>query len=201
MQIHKVDDRPIMSIKIIDTTLYAQAGNNAETTTHSNRVSQLCRLIGKAMKLPDAEIHKLEISGRVHDIGKASIKSSILNKKGPLTKEELNEIMRHPEMGYNILKYHRGMAEIAEYVLYHHERYDGAGYPSGLRKEQIPLLSRIIAVADSYDAMTNPRPYKAMLDEDEAVLELIKNKEKQFDPIIVDVFIKVVLRKAVFVPY
>ncbi|MDD3198831.1 MAG: HD-GYP domain-containing protein [Eubacteriales bacterium] len=197
MQIQKVDDRPIMGIKIIDTALYTQIGNNAETTTHSNRVSQLCRLLGKAMKLPDAEIYKLEISGRVHDIGKAAIKSSILSKEGPLTEEELNEIMRHPEIGYNILKYHRGMTEIAEYVLSHHERYDGSGYPAGLKREQIPLLSRIIAVVDSYDAMTNPRPYKSKLDEDEAVLELIKNKGKQFDPIIVDAFIREVLRKTI----
>ena len=179
----------------IDTTLYTKMRNNAEMITHSNRVSQLCRLLGMAMELPDTEIYKLEVSGMFHDIGKVAVQAEILIKPGPLTQAEWNEVMRHPEIGYLILSNSLKIPGIAKYVLYHHERYDGSGYPEGLKREEIPLLSRIITVADSYDAMTNLRPYKETLNKEMAVLELLSNKEKQFDPIIVDVFIEKVLKK------
>ena len=129
-----------------------------------------------------------------HDIGKIAIQDHILNKPGPLTGQEWSEVVQHPEIGYWILNTSLGMSDIAEYVLYHHERYDGSGYPKGLKQEEIPLLSRILSVVDSYDAMTNQRTYKETLDTDSAVNELIINKGKQFDPKIVDVFIEKVLK-------
>ena len=187
-----IEDNPI-SKKIIDTTLYTQIGNSAETITHSNRVGQLCRRLGMAMELPNTEIYKLEASGMFHDIGKVAVQAEILSKPGSLTEAEWYEAMRHPEIGYLILSNSLEMPGIAKYVLYHHERYDGSGYPAGLKREEIPFLSRIIAVADSYDAMTNLRPYQETLNEKMAVLELLSNKGKQFDPIMVDVFVEKVL--------
>lgn len=193
---HKVIERQSMLANIIDTTLYKHVERNAKAGTHSNRVSQLCKFLGMAMELSDIEIYKLEISGLFHDVGKLAIQEHILNKSGPLTAQEWNEIMKHPEVGYWILSTSLEMSDIAKYVLYHHERYDGSGYPKGLREEEIPLLSRIISVVDSYDAMTNQRSYKETLDHDTAINELISNKGKQFDPNIVDIFVeKVLIRK------
>jgi len=190
---NKVIERQSMLASIIDTTLYRHVEKNTNRATHSNRVSQLCKYLGIALELPDKDVYKLEVSGLFHDIGKIAIQDYILNKKGPLTTQEWNEIMRHPEIGYWILSTSLEMSDIAKYVLYHHERYDGSGYPKGLKQEEIPLLSRIIAIADSYDAMTNHRSYKETLNHEMAINELIANKGKQFDPEIVDVFIEKVL--------
>lgn len=183
--------------KLIKTTSYTQALKNIEIKEHSSRVSQLCKLLGIAMNLSDTDIFKLEMSGLFHDIGKVYVKAEILSKPGLLTQEEWSEVKRHPEIGCFILSKYPGLKGIARYVLYHHERYDGLGYPAGLKREEIPLLSRIIAVADSYDAMTNQRPYKETLDEKAAILELLSNKERQFDPIIVDIFIEKVLKAGI----
>lgn len=179
---------------VLDTTLYKHVEKNANRETHSNRVSQLCKIMGVAMELPDIDIYKLEISGLFHDIGKIAIQDHIINKTGPLTPKEWSEIMMHPEVGSWILSSSLEVADIAKYVLHHHERYDGSGYPMGLKAEEIPLLSRIISVADSYDAMTNQRSYKETLDQEHAIQELISNKGKQFDPAVVDIFIEKVLR-------
>lgn len=186
-----VDNRLINGEK---AALYTLARKNIEIKEHSSRVSQLCKLVGIAMELPDVAIYKLEMSGLFHDIGKVYVNAEILSKTGPLTQEEWNEIVRHPEIGYFVLNNYPALRGMAKNVLYHHERYDGTGYPGGLKQEEIPLLSRIIAVADSYDAMTNKRPYKEILDEETAILELINNKERQFDPKIVDIFIEKILR-------
>jgi len=190
---NKAIERQSMLASIIDTTLYRHVEKNSNRGTHSNRVSQLCKYLGTAMDLSELEVYKLEVSGLFHDIGKIAIQDYVLNKTGPLTVQEWHEIMRHPEIGYWILSTSLEMSDIAKYVLYHHERYDGSGYPKGLKQEEIPLFSRIISVADSYDAMTNQRSYKETLDLDTAVKELIVNKGIQFDPAIVDIFIEKVL--------
>jgi HD-GYP domain-containing protein (c-di-GMP phosphodiesterase class II) len=198
MQEQKVADRQqSMLTAILDTTLYKHVEKNANKGTHSNRVSQLCKFLGMAMGLPDADIYKLEISGLFHDIGKIAIQDHIINKAGPLTMHEWSEIMKHPEVGSWILSTSLEMSDIANYVLYHHERYDGSGYPKGLKADEIPLLSRIISVVDSYDAMTNQRSYKGTLDQEMAIQELISNKGKQFDPAVVDIFIEKVLRRKI----
>lgn len=192
---HKVINKQQSTLAtILDTTLYKHVEKNADRETHSNRVSQLCKYLGMAMELPEDDIYKLEISGLFHDIGKIAIQDYIINKSGPLTIQEWSEIMRHPEVGSWILRASLEMSDIAKYVLHHHERYDGSGYPKGLKADEIPLLSRIISVADSYDAMTNQRSYKDTLDQEMAIQELVRNKGKQFDPAVVDIFIEKVLR-------
>jgi HD-GYP domain-containing protein (c-di-GMP phosphodiesterase class II) len=191
---HKFASRQNMLTNIIDTTLYKHIEKNARVDTHSNRVSRLCKHIGIAMELPEVDIYRLEIGGLFHDVGKIAIQDQVMNKSGPLTAQEWADIMRHPEVGYWILSSSHDIADIAEYVLYHHERYDGSGYPKKLQGEEIPLLSRIISVADSYDAMTNDRPYKETLDLEGALNELAINKGRQFDPDIVDIFIDKVLK-------
>jgi len=194
---HKAIERHSMLANIIDTTLYKHVEKNAKAGTHSNRVSQLCKYLGMAMELPEIEIYKLEISGLFHDIGKIAIQDYILNKSGQLTEQEWKEIMTHPEIGYWILRTSLEMSDVANYVLHHHERYDGTGYPKGLKGEEIPLLSRIISIVDSYDAMTNHRSYKETLNQDRAINELINNKGKQFDPDIVVTFIEKVLNRKI----
>lgn len=145
------------------------------------------------MNLSESKINELKVGGLLHDIGKVAIAEKILKKSDKLTEKEWNEIKRHSDIGYRIISTSPEMSDIAQYVLFHHERYDGTGYPRGKKQEEIPLLARIISVADSYDAMTNERPYKKVLDKDTAVKELIKGKGTQFDPDIVDIFIEKVL--------
>lgn len=191
-----IDIRSIRAENVINMTQYFSRVKYVKTTkatTHSRRVSKLCEALGIAMGLPQSEINKLRISGLLHDIGKNSIDKRIINKPGPLTEQEWDLIKMHPTIGYRILSSSPKMKEIAKYVLYHHERFDGLGYPIGLMQDEIPLISRIISVADAYDAMINQRSYRKTLSIDEAIQELLKNKGKQFDPDIVDIFIEKVL--------
>lgn len=190
---HKVVESNSMRGNIINTILNTLHEKNPREEKHSKRVSELCRRIGAAMELPEIEINKLKVCGLLHDIGKIAIEEKVLNKTERLTDQEWNEIKRHPDIGYRILSSSSEMVELAQYILSHHERFDGTGYPRGLKQEEIPLLSRIIAVADSYDAMTNERTYKEALDKDAAIEELIHNKGTQFDPYVVDIFIGKVL--------
>jgi len=189
---HRIAESQNKLAGIIETILYRHSKKNV-SGTHASRVSQLCKSLGLAMELPEIDIYRLEVSGLFHDIGKLVIQDQILNKSERLTDREWSEILNHPEVGYWLLSSSFDMADIADYVRYHHERFDGTGYPKGLKAEEIPLLSRIISIADSYDAMTNERAYKEVLDQDMAVRELISNKGRQFDPVIVDIFIEKVL--------
>ena len=141
------------------------------------------------------QIEKLHTIGMLHDIGKISIEREILEKPGPLTKDEYVHIQRHAELGYRIIGAMSEMVDIAEYILVHHERFDGSGYPRGLRGRQIPYYSRIVAVADAWDAMTSPRPYRDAMTIEQAAAELYANAGTQFDPRIVEVFLEKVLPK------
>jgi diguanylate cyclase (GGDEF)-like protein/PAS domain S-box-containing protein len=160
---------------------------------HTERVSKFCYHIGLALKMAKDEIKVLETIGYLHDIGKIMVPFEILNKPGRLTEEEYELIKRHSEAGYQILKSVEEYSSLAEYVLCHHERWDGTGYPRNLKGEKIPLISRIIAVADAFESITAGRPYKRAMDKNEAVLELRRNAGTQFDPEIVEVFIEKVL--------
>jgi putative nucleotidyltransferase with HDIG domain len=192
---HKVVENDSLRGNIVKSIFNAIREKNPRIEGHLKRVSALCQRIGAAMDLSETEINELRVCGLLHDIGKIAIDESILKKTEPLTEQEWVEIKRHSDIGYRILSSSPEMSDIAQCILSHHERYDGKGYPKGLKQEEIPFLSRIISVADSYDAMTNERPYKKALTEKMAVQELIRCKGTQFDPKIVDVFISKVLSR------
>ncbi len=163
---------------------------------HSKRVANISKAIGKALMLKHDEINELVLAASVHDIGKIAIPDEILNKPSLLDKEEYEVIKAHTEAGYQILRAADEYSSLAEDALCHHEHYDGNGYPNQLKGEEIPLFSRIIGVADAYEAMTSDRPYRKALSKDKAIQELIKHRGTQFDPKIVDVFIHTVLKQA-----
>ncbi len=164
-----------------------------ETEEHSDRMAKYSKEIGKCLGLSDSELQILSSAAELHDIGKIGIDNSILTKESDLTEEEWEVIERHPEIGFRIAQSSGELSSIAEYILYHHERYDGKGYPAGLEKEEIPLYSRIIAIADAFDVMITDRPYRKKMSLEKAIEELEKNKGSQFDPKLVDMFINEVV--------
>ena len=127
----------------------------------------------------------------LHNVGNAFVSEQILKKKGKLTREEYSEVKRHTERGAEIVKEIKNIPLAQEAALYHHERYDGTGYPFGKKEDEIPLIARIIAVADAYDAMSNDRPYRTKLIREQIREEFIKNRGTQFDPAIVAAFLDV----------
>ena len=157
---------------------------------HINRVKKYAVELGKKMNLSEKELKNLKMLAKLHDIGKVGIPEEILSKPGKLKKEEYEIIKTHAEKGYRIAMFNPEFEKIAPCILAHHERYDGTGYPLGLKGDEIPLLARIINVVDSYDAMTNKRVYKGSLSAEEAKKELKKNSGTQFDPMIVEEFLE-----------
>lgn len=162
---------------------------------HSERVSHYCKSVGLQLKLKEDELKELEKAGLFHDIGKISIPDNILDKPGKLTDEEYDIIKTHPEIGYQILKAADEYSNLAIHALHHHERWDGNGYPNGLKGEEIPFFSRIIGVVDAYEAMTADRPYRKKMTKEYAISELKKYSGTQFDPKIAKIFINKVLLK------
>jgi len=152
------------------------------TSGHSERVAHLAEKIATMMELNTEEIFKIHIAGHLHDIGKIGIRDSVLKKKGKLTDNEYEEIKRHSLIGYDILNKISNFNEIAQIVKYHHERYDGMGYPEGLKGNEIPLESKIIGVVDAFDAMTSPRHYRSPVSILDAIAEINRNSGSQFDP-------------------
>jgi putative nucleotidyltransferase with HDIG domain len=163
--------------------------HNEYTKKHSINVSNLATGIAKELGLNENQIKLVYWSGLVHDIGKILIPDSILDKKNALTKEEWELVKKHPTWGYEALNDNISHSKIAKYVLYHHERWDGKGYPEGISGKAIPLISRIITVADTYDAMTHKRPYRDAVSKDSALKEILENSGTQFDPNVVKAFI------------
>ena len=162
---------------------------------HSQRVSEISVKIGQAMGLKHDDLKELELAGLYHDIGKISIPDAILDKPGRLTDEEYEKMKKHTEAGYQILKAADEYSNLAEYALTHHERWDGKGYPRKIKEKGIPLFSRIIAVADTYEAMTSDRVYRKKLTKEDAILEIKRCAGTQFDPKIAKVFIEKVLNE------
>lgn len=161
-----------------------------ETKAHTERVVENSIKIGERLSLPLSVMDELILVAKLHDIGKIGINESILLKSDNLTEEEFGIIKSHTEKGYRIIKAANHLESVAKGVLTHHERWDGNGYPLKLKEEKIPLIARIVSVADAYDVMTTNRVYKNALSKDEAIRELKKNSGKQFDPNIVKVFIE-----------
>ncbi|MGB9920945.1 MAG: sensor domain-containing diguanylate cyclase/phosphohydrolase, partial [Moorellales bacterium] len=168
----------------------------AQKDFHTERMRELTCALGEAVGLSREEIDLLRLLVDVHDIGKLGVPEQILFKPGPLSAEERKEVERHPEIGYRIALSSPELAPVAELILQHHERWDGSGYPRGLRGKEIHLLSRILAVVDAYEAMTADRPYRRALPHAGAVAELERCAGKQFDPDLVRIFVRLVAGKA-----
>ncbi len=174
------------TVKVIMDALFTKSEREKK---HSERVGLICKMIAEKMQLERSLIDRLKVAGFLHDIGKIGINEEILNKNGKLDSNEWEIMKLHSAKGARILENTVEYYNIASIILSHHEHYDGLGYPNGLKGDEIPLMSRIIAVADAYDAMTNTRSYRKAMNPDDAVNELNKYAGIQFDPEIVSVFI------------
>lgn len=165
------------------------------TIPHSLAVSRYAEMIAEELGLPESRVQRLRLAGMLHDIGKVGIADAILSKPGPLSPAEWDEVRRHPEMAARILA-SRELTDIREWILKRHEQPDGHGYPSGLRGDEIPLESRILAVAESYDAMTSDRAYRKRRTAEQAISELGRYAGSQFDGRVVDAFVRAMARAA-----
>lgn len=172
-------------LALVESLTAALEAKDGYTCGHSMRVSDLSVRIARSMRLPESRVEIVEYAGMLHDIGKIGIKDELLNKTGPLTGDDFNTIRSHVVKGAEIVAPAEFLSGVAEIIKYHHERYDGRGYPSGLTGDSIPLEARILAVADAFDAMISDRPYRKGLGEDEAVRRLVAAAGTQFDPAVV----------------
>ncbi|WP_338452672.1 HD-GYP domain-containing protein [Niallia oryzisoli] len=186
--VQKVRKEYVALLKALSNALDSR---DTYTLHHSENVARYAVAIAEKMKLPKDLCNIIQDGGLLHDIGKIGIPEHILTKTGKLTESEFDIIKRHPTIGYEMIQHVESFKEngILDIVLYHHERYDGKGYPMGLKGNQIPLVARIVAVADTFDAMTSRRSYRNELTQEFALNEIKKNKKTQFDPYIVDIFL------------
>lgn len=190
---HKLLERKNLHSSIISSIKTTLFEKSHETVEHAERLAELSKAVGQALNLTDEQLNELNLLATLHDIGKMSIDNNILTKPESLTEEEWSHIKKHPEVGYRIAQASPELISIADYILSHHEHWDGSGYPQGLSGEAIPLLSRILIVIDTYDAMTQDKPYRKAMSKDAAIAEIVKNAGTQFDPAIVKIFIEKVL--------
>lgn len=178
-------------LESIETLRFTVEAKDTYTRGHSDRVSEYSVLIGEKLGLSDEDINTLKIGGLFHDIGKIGVPDSILLKDSKLTDDEYSEIKNHPSIGAHILSNATIFKDVLPVVKHHHERYDGNGYPGKLKGEDIPLLARIAAVADSFDAMTSKRTYRNSMDLEFVKTEIQKCKGSQFDPSCADAFLDI----------
>lgn len=169
------------------------------TASHSKQVRKYSIAIAQMLGLNEDEIRDIAFAATLHDIGKIGVAHRILNKPGKLTREEFAIIRQHPVVADEVLKNIEELKNIRKIVRHHHEKYDGTGYPDRLAKEEIPLGARIVSVADAFDAMTSNRPYRKALSIERAINILIEEKGRQFDPTVVDAFVKYLYQQGVFV--
>ena len=192
---HKLTESAAMrsdTIKLIVKRLFQKYKREEQ---HAKRVGRLSAATAKALGMNPGEVNELKLAGFMHNLGYIILREALLNKSGSFTDTERIEMERHPEIGYQLLRSVGKYSSIAEYILHHHERIDGTGYPSKAVADEIPIQSRIIAIADAFDAMTNESSYHEKLSNEEATLEIRKNAGTQFDKAIVEVFVEKVLGK------
>jgi len=184
------DDLNAMFLGTLEALTASIDAKDRYTCGHSQRVAHLTQQLSRAVGLDEHMVSRMRIAGLVHDVGKIGVPERVLLKPGKLTEEEFEWIRRHPEMGYRILKDIPQLEDILPGVLYHHERFDGRGYPAGLAGENIPLIARLITLADSFDAMSSNRTYRTRLSRDEVLKEIERCAGTQFDPELAPIFIK-----------
>lgn len=178
-------------LESIQTLRYTVEAKDSYTRGHSDRVSAYSVLIGQKLGLSDNDLKNLELGGLFHDVGKIGVPDSILQKTERLTDDEYSEIKNHPSIGAHILSSATIFQDIIPIVKHHHEKYDGNGYPSKLKGENIPYLARITSIADTFDAMTSKRSYRDSLPIDTVISEFERCKGTQFDPKLTDVFLDI----------
>jgi HD-GYP domain-containing protein (c-di-GMP phosphodiesterase class II) len=166
------------------------------TGVHSTRLAEWALRVARKLNIAEEQLYQVEVAALLHDIGKIGVPDAILKKTGPLTPKERALINRHPEYSWSILRLFPGLEEASLYALHHHENFDGTGYPAGLKEHDIPLVSRIVAVIDAYDAMVSNRCYRKGLPHDEAIRRLLQSSGTQFDPQVVETFIPIADQEA-----
>ena len=186
------------SLDAIQALAKAVEAKDPYTHGHSERVADYSERLASVIGVTEKQALNLKLSCMIHDIGKIGIAEKILHKPGRLDQDEHDAIKHHPVIGETIIRPLKGLGDIARIIRSHHERYDGLGYPDRLKGDEIPLEARIMAIADSYDAMTTTRPYRVPLPGDVVTRELVENRGKQFDPYLVDVFLT--LRESSAIP-
>lgn len=185
----KLHHRQSTHSSIVQTLMKALEERDFITQGHANRLQGLVGMLALSLGLPKHKIADLDLLAQFHDIGKVGIPDRILFKQGRLSTLEMAEMARHSEIGYRIAQSSADLLPIANWILHHHECWNGSGYPMGLKEEEIPLECRILALADSYDAMTNDRPYRPAMTHEQAVTELKNNAGTQFDPVLAEKFV------------
>lgn len=186
----KLEQQKCIKSSILSILKTSSSTKSIESEEYTERVALNAVRVGKEMGLDSAAILELKIAGEIYDIGKIAINGEVLEKQGKLTDEEFEILKTHAEKGYHLVKASNGFRSIADGVLCHHERWDGKGYPLGLKGEEIPLISRIISVVDAYDVMTNGRVYRKAITQEEAIKELRQCAGTQFDPNVVEAFVQ-----------
>lgn len=192
MYTNKMIESKSFRSSIINSLQKTLLESTPEASDHCARIKELSISFANFIGLSSIYMDKLILLSMLYDIGKIAIPNHILDKPGKLTEDEWEIVKRHSQIGYNIASSSQELGIIAEAILYHHERWDGKGYPRGLKGEDIPLLSRIISIIDSYDVMLNERPYKKAMSREEAIIELKNNIGTQFDPFLVNKFIEMI---------
>lgn len=183
--------------ELIDSLAMTIEAKDSYTEQHTKSVEEIALKIGEKLGLKRSELDILRKASRLHDIGKIGVPDHILLKPGKLTSEEFEVIKKHPVIGYEILTKSENLREVAKVVLHHHEWYSGKGYPHGLKGEEIPLLSRILFLADAYHALISDRPYRKAYSKEEA-LNIVKSEAgEKFDPRLVSVLEDLVLERVV----
>jgi|GEM_PF-640676 diguanylate cyclase (GGDEF)-like protein/PAS domain S-box-containing protein len=192
---NKITNRRSARSSVLSAFMSTLREKSFETEEHGNRMKKLSIQLGKKIGLASSDLDRLSLLTSLHDIGKITIPQEILNKKDKLTDSEWNLIKKHTEAGYRIVSTMDELADISEYILYHHEKWDGTGYPEGLKKDEIPLLSRILAIVDAYDVMISGRLYKDPISKIEALEEIKNCSGTQFDPNLAETFVDLITEK------
>jgi HD-GYP domain-containing protein (c-di-GMP phosphodiesterase class II) len=179
------------ALKLARGMVRALAMRQVETVAHSQRLAAWSRRLADECQLTSSQVRDCELGAQLHDIGKVGVADRILLKPGRLDAEEWNELQRHPQLGAELLRDVPVLGRARDVVLYHHERWDGQGYPSGLRERQIPVSARVFAVCDAYEAITNDRPHRAAMQDGEARRRITESAGTQFDPDVVRAFLNI----------
>ena len=185
------DDLRGLFYNTVETLVRTIQAKDQYTSGHSTRVSRYSLLIGEKLNLSSKEKHQLYLASMLHDIGKIGVPDDLLNRAGKLTEEEMEQVRSHVQLGASMIEMLGEMHPIVPLIRHHHEAWDGSGYPDGLRGEEIPLISRIVSVADMYDAMTSDRPYRSRRSQQEAIAEINRTRGTKLDPRVADAFLEV----------